>query len=181
MRELECKLKLNEPARVIEKLTTLGAEYHGEVYEHNRIYDRNGELAAQQELLRLRVLDSHTWGILTHKRPTVENTYKCRIETETKVESAENMRLILESLGYQQDWFYEKKRRSWTLADCEIVIDLLPVLGHYIEIEAEDEWSIDRRLVQLGLDRKENLKINYRQIWRDFCVSSGQAFGDWRF
>ena len=181
MRELECKLKLEEPEGVVARLAALGAVYHGEVHERNRVFDRAGELAARQELLRLRVTDDHAWGILTHKRPAPEKHYKCRVETETRVENAENTRIILESLGFEQDWFYEKKRQSWVLEGCELVIDRLPQLGYYLEIEAPDEPTIDRLLAELGLDRRQNLNTNYRQIWREHCERTGRDFKDWRF
>lgn len=181
MLELECKLTLPDPERILRILRETGAADHGCVFEQNWVYDREGELLVRQELLRLRVTNYNQWGIVTHKRPSVETAYKCRVETECRVEDAGQMRVILESLGYRTEWFYEKYRHSWTHEGCEVVIDLLPELGHFIEIEAADEASIDRMLVAFGLDKQQNLLASYRQIWIDHCAKFGRPVGEWRF
>ncbi len=181
MHELECKLKLSDPAGLIARLAGLGATDHGTVFEHNEIFDRSGELSERRELLRIRVLDGNDWGLLTHKRPAPEGDFKCRVETETRVESADAARTIFESLGYRREWVYEKRRRSWSLGACEIVLDELPELGYFMEIEAPDEATIDGMLRTLGLARQADMKLNYRQIWRDHCARTGRNCSDWRF
>lgn len=181
MYELECKLKIDSPEEIAYRLNNLGAVSHHEVFERNWIFDRNGELKQKLELLRLRILDDNTWGILTHKCPAPEKTYKCRIETETRVENAQNARLILESLGYTAEWYYEKRRNSWNYGGGEIVIDELPRLGFFIEIEAESEDVIDELLLALGLNKRDNLKSNYRQLWLSYCKKHHHPFTDWKF
>lgn len=181
MLELECKLPLPDPQPVLDRLRQAGAQDHGKVFEQNWVFDREGELFQQQNLLRLRVTDHNIWGILTHKRPATETTYKCRVETEVRVADAAKMRTVLESLGYRAEWMYEKIRRSWAMSGCEVVIDLLPELGYFVEIEGADESSIDRALGQLHLDRTRNLNASYRQIWVEHCAKTGKPAGEWRF
>lgn len=181
MHEIECKLHLSAPNTIVGRLEKLGAEYHGEVFEKNWVFDRKGELGRKRELLRLRVTDENTWGILAHKRPATEGSYKVRVETETRVESAENTRTILESLGYKRDWYYEKRRRSWEYSGCEIVIDQMPRLGYFIEIEAQSDEIIDGLLKLLGLNKLDNLRSNYRQLWFNYCEVENLPFADWKF
>ena len=181
MYELECKLRLADPEGIAARLAGLGAEYHGAVFERNWVFDRKGELCRKSELLRLRVLDGNGWGVLTHKRPVEGTPYKCRIETETRVENAENARHIFESLGYAGEWYYEKRRRSWNLRGLEVVIDELPQLGFFLEIEAESAEAIDGLLAELGLRREENIMSNYRQLWCDYCAERNLPCTDWKF
>lgn len=179
--EIECKLRVEDAGGLIARLAEAGAADHGTVFERNEVFDRGGELTAKRELLRLRILDGQAWGIITHKRPAPEGDFKCRVETETRVESADAARTIFESLGYRCEWVYEKRRRSWCLGACEIVLDELPELGYFMEIEAPDEATIDGMLRTLGLARQADMKLNYRQIWRDHCARTGRGFCDWRF
>lgn len=178
--EIECKLRLS--AEIDEKINSLGAEYHGKVYEQNWVFDKGGELADKRQLLRLRVIDNAKTGIITHKAPASdEKEYKKRIETEVVVDNADNTRHIFEALGYTVDWYYEKFRQSWELEGCEIVVDTMPHIGQFIEIEADSEQSITDIIQRLGLDHNDNSKLSYRQIWFEHCQQNNLDFGDWRF
>ncbi len=178
--EIECKIRLNAP--LDENIDSLGAQYHGKVHEKNWVFEKAGELFESGQLLRLRVTDDNCWGIVTHKALAQgEGVYKKRIETEVRVDNADNLRRIFTSLGYREDWFYEKFRQSWVLDRCEIVIDTMPELGQFIEIEADSEDEISAIINNLGLDINDNTKSSYRQIWREYCLSQGRDFCDWRF
>lgn len=181
MNELECKLKINSSEEIICSINALEALYQGKVHEKNWVFERDGELFAQEMLLRLRVLDDNKWGILTHKAPAEQLHYKCKKETETKVEDAEKMQSILLALNYRPEWFYEKHRSKWIYKDCEIVLDIMPVLGAYIEIEGKTEEEIDSILTNLGLNREDNIAASYRQIWREYCLKENIEFCDWKF
>lgn len=179
--ELECKLKISDPKALAATLHSLGADFHGRALEKNWVFDRNGELKAKWELLRLRMVGDEESGEITHKAPAPEGEYKCRIETQTKVADAASARAIFEALGYKNEWYYEKYRSHFEYLGCEVVIDEMPVVGSFIEIEAPDEATIDCILNNLGIEKEGDMKLNYRQIWRTYCEEHGLPFGDWKF
>ncbi len=179
--EIECKLHLESPATVITRLRELDAADRGEVYEKNWVFDRNGELQEQRALLRLRTHDDETCGLLTHKTPAQTGKFKSKHETETKVEDAANLRFILESLGYSINWYYEKKRHTFLIADMTVVLDTTPILGTFIEIEGRSDGEIEALLERLGLDINDNIMLSYPAIWDNHCQKNHMAFCDWKF
>lgn len=118
-----------------EKLKSASAEYVGEDFEVNEIYG-GGILTKEKAVLRLRKVDEKT--VLTFKR-RVENeaAVKKQIEHETEIADIEAMREIIESLGFRQVLIYEKRRRTWRIAQTEIVLDELP-FGFFMEIEGAE-------------------------------------------
>lgn len=179
--EIECKLHLDNPEKVKELLTQLGAEDMGEVYEKNWVFEKDGNLRESRTLLRLRMHDDETAGIVTHKTPATEGRFKSRHETETVVENAANMRLIFESLGYTVDWYYEKKRHTYKYDGMSIVLDTTPELGVFIEIEGSNDEEIEILLGKIELDINDNIMESYPAIWRKNCQKQGCAFCDWKF
>lgn len=181
--EIEGKFKLNEITReqLIAKLTLLGAEYLSEVFEQNWLFDRDDELRTRSEVLRLRVVDRQKCGILTHKKPLANTQYKARTEIECHSDSNENLRRILTALNYATVFYYEKKRRKWHYKNCEIVIDTLPQLGDFTEIEADNSAILDEMINKLSLPATENLSVSYLTIWREYCAKNNLVFSEWKF
>ncbi len=179
--EIECKLHLDNPGSVKSKLHEIGADDKGEVFEKNWVFDKNSTLAEARTLLRLRMHNNESSGIVTHKTPAKEGKFKSKKETETRVENAANMRHIFESLGYQVTWYYEKKRHSFYLDQMTIVLDTTPELGVFIEIEGSNDEEIESLINKLDLDINDNIMVSYPVIWREHCQKSGKAFCNWKF
>jgi adenylate cyclase class 2 len=106
-----------------------------------------GILSEKRAVLRIRKIDDKS--ILTYKQ-RIENAadVKQQIEYETVVEKAEEMEMIIESLGFEKSLVYEKRRQTWQLRTVEVLLDQLP-FGQYMEIEgsvraiAEAEMLLD--------------------------------------
>ena len=182
--ELECKVPLTDRDAVGKRLETAGARRHGAVFEQNWVFDRDGELSARREVFRLRVIDHAAGGLVTHKRPAGKNpetAYKTREETEFTVDNAENARAVFAALGFSSAWYYEKRRETWEFAGCEVVLDTLPGLGDFLEIEAPDYETLDARLRDLGLERSQSVAKSYATLWREHCAARGQEFCAMRF
>lgn len=132
--EIEKKYRLNgaQYEQIAAALAEAGAEYEGAGFEENIIY-RGGALDAAGAVLRVRKIDAKT--ILTYKR-SVQTDYsvKQRVEHETEVGSAEEIENIIENLGFMVSLVYEKRRRTWSFREVEIVLDELP-FGLFMEIE----------------------------------------------
>jgi adenylate cyclase class 2 len=146
--ETEKKFVLSSDQReqVLENLKKLGAKYIREDFEENTLYS-GGILSEKRAVLRIRKIDDKS--ILTYKQ-RIENAadVKQQIEYETVVEKAEEMEMIIESLGFEKSLVYEKRRQTWQLRTVEVLLDQLP-FGQYMEIEgsvtaiAEAEMLLD--------------------------------------
>jgi adenylate cyclase class 2 len=146
--ETEKKYILTSDRReqVLKNLKELGARYIREDFEENTLYS-GGILSEKPAVLRIRKIGSKT--ILTYKQ-RIENAadVKQQIEYETIVEKAEEMEMIIESLGFEKALVYEKRRQTWQFRTVEVLLDELP-FGQYMEIEgsvieiAEAEMLLD--------------------------------------
>ena len=135
--------------KIEARLKKLGAVFVDEVFEENYLH-RGGILDDRQAVLRLRKIADKT--LLTYKENIniEKNIVKQKMEFETEVSDVAEMEEIIRVLGYRLSVVYEKRRRTWHLGSCEIVLDELP-FGSYMEIEgtkraiAKAEKKLDTR------------------------------------
>lgn len=132
--EIEKKYLISpaEQERIIDVLTSFGAEYQGEDLEENTIY--SGEsLSKNGAILRVRTIGQRT--LLTYKKRTGDiDGIKQQVEEETEVSNADALRAIIAELGLKPALIYEKRRRTWKFRSVEVMMDELP-FGLYMEIE----------------------------------------------
>jgi len=182
MQEIECKLRLDDRNGVIERLRRFGAVHISTQEEKNKIMDTaDRQLELSAKALRLRTIAGVLGGVVTYKGAPEKSRYKSREEIEFFVEDTDSFLIMMNRLGYTNVWQYEKKRSTWTLNSCSIVLDELPVLGDFIEIEAQNEEQIDSVLSALGLCTKDHISFSYRELWIKHCVEHGKPIEDWLF
>src|SRR5687768_9837612 len=132
--EIEKKYRLTDELReqVLENLKEISAEYKGEDFEENSIY-QGDFLVETGSVLRIRKTGDKT--ILTYKK-RIRNEFavKQQIEYETEVGDADAIEKIIENLGCVKTLVYEKRRKTWRFRRVEIVLDELP-FGSFMEIE----------------------------------------------
>lgn len=132
--EIEKKYRLTPEQRnqIVKSLNDIGAKFEGEDFEENIIFS-NHQLLAKHALVRVRKTESI--ATLTFKqRLQSESTAKHQDECETKVEDAGAAVSILEGIGLRRSIVYEKKRKTYSFRNAEIVLDELP-FGLFMEIE----------------------------------------------
>ncbi|RMF84524.1 MAG: CYTH domain-containing protein [Planctomycetota bacterium] len=157
-KEIEIKLRNVDAAALREVLSRGGWRRDGAVFEINHILDTPDQTVAKTGgALRLRVarpLDADAAGgaTLTLKGPREPGPEKVREEIETGVGDAAALLRILERLGLREKIRYEKRRETWRRDDAEVVIDELPRLGGFVEIEAASRESVRALRSELGLD-----------------------------
>ncbi|MBN1257146.1 MAG: class IV adenylate cyclase [Planctomycetes bacterium] len=177
--ELECKIRIPDRDLIAAALNQLGAEDLGELHEKNWLFDTpDGKLKASEQLLRLRRTNKE---IITFKGPALASAFKNREEIEMKIGSIADFTIILKHLGFAQVWFYEKLRHSFTYRDCKVVLDKLPELGNFIEVEGDSEEEIKAVLADLGLDHNQHLEGTYHSLFRKHCRERGEELRDLRF
>jgi adenylate cyclase, class 2 len=165
--ERELKLPVRDPVLVRAVLVRSGAAPQGRVFEENLILDApERRLRAAGCGLRLR----HEWPLpaaatnhgrpagsgtvrLTFKGPRAPGALKQREELETAVADGVVLQELLARLGFRPVIAYEKRRETWTLRGCELVLDEIPRLGWWLEIEGPDEPTIRAVQRALGLEQ----------------------------
>ena len=107
---------------------------------------------------------------------------KIREESQLHVTSYDDSVVLLGQLGYEVNLSFEKRRETWELDECEVVLDELPGgLGRFVEIEGENEQRVEevRRRLALGLAASE--PETYPLIVAHHLEGSGESqitFGD---
>jgi adenylate cyclase, class 2 len=172
MIEIEKKYRLTVEQRdeVLQRLKDAGAEDRGEEFEENTIYG-GGALKRGTSVLRLRRVGEK--ALLTYKeRFPRSSAVKYQREDETAVDDPPAMALILDALGFRPVLIYEKRRRTWSLGQVEVVIDELP-FGLFMEIEGA-ERDIDAAEQTLGIRGLSAEHETYPQL----TEKHGQRRGD---
>jgi len=169
--EHEAKFRLRDCPAMEPRLRDLGRLLVPWHFESNTVYDRRGELAESDRLLRLRRALTST---LTFKEPAPGPKtagVKSRIERECMVDDPQSMDAILRGLGYNPRLRYEKFRAVWELHGGKVYLDILP-FGHFLEIEARPA-SIPDVARKLGLDPETALDVSYHALHQDWRTGNG--------
>jgi adenylate cyclase class 2 len=147
--EVEVKLRIPSTGALRPRLTQAGfTPVHPEALEANRLWDREGELLAQDCALRLRQYGDQ--ATLTWKGPKVADPQlKIRPEVETRVADPEAMEGILRALGFSPVLVMAKTRSIWGRGDLEACLDDTPY-GSFLELEGSRE-AIAGAMAELGL------------------------------
>ncbi len=169
--ERELKFAQVEHSLLRERLIDMAAECEGSgALEDNWIFDRNDRLADQGQALRLRA--DRRGNRLTFKGPAVfDGKVKIRTEYETVVDDLEQMRSILESLGYRSARRYQKIREEWRLGSIIIALDHTPI-GDFAEFEGEDCERVARRC---GFDPENAERRSYLRLYSDYRIEHPES------
>lgn len=193
--EREIKLRAGNFEAMKLSLEHMGARPEGtgdgRVHEWNMIFDTAGqELAKKGQLLRIRQETANSGNgkarfILTLKKPS-ENAerdgygHKVREEIETEVEDGDALRRVMEGLGMNAWFSYEKYRTTMKLPSSEawatdllIELDETPI-GTFLELEGPAE-AIDRAARELGYSKEDYITNSYLGLYLDECRRRGES------
>ncbi len=165
-REIEVKFPVKSIKEYAAVLTELGAVCEqAEQFERNLRFDTDDtRLSNTKQVLRLR--DNGGTAVLTYKSD-IRSTDELadREEIETIVADFQRTQLILERLGFEVCFIYEKYRSIYSLGDTGIFLDHTPI-GDFIEIEGPDENAICRSAEMIGLDWETRIGLGYRALFK---------------
>jgi adenylate cyclase class 2 len=99
---------------------------------------------------------------MTFKAPGPDPEH--RIEIEVEVDDPRRARLLLEALGYQVVFVYEKEREVFALGEATVMLDELP-FGSFVEIEAEDIELVRAAAASIGLDWTDRVGLTYLRLF----------------
>ncbi len=148
--------------------------------ECNTLFDRaDSSLRAVGHILRLR--DYAGECVLTFKGASIPGKHKTREELETLVGDSAQMRLLLERLGFQQTFRYEKYRTVYARPDDAglLTADETPI-GPFLELEGSPQW-IDQVAAELGFPPETYVTESYGQLWAKHCAEAEIPIGDFVF
>lgn len=178
--ELEVKFFVPTLEPVHIRLQALGARLEqARVHEVNLRFDTPaGDLQRAHQVLRLRQdIASH----LTFKGPTqIQEGIQQRQELELTVSDFAVARALLEALGYQVVWVYEKYRQVYALEVASVALDETP-LGYFVEIEGPDSASIQAAAKCLNLNWEARILESYAALFERARTAYGFTFRDLRF
>ena len=189
--ETEVKIKITGLDVTQKRLRKLGFSLlHRRSLEDNVLYDTpNRTLRRSRSLLRLRRYGSRWW--LTFKgTPLPDPHYKSRLELEIGIQEPQVVGSILEALGFQPVFRYQKYRSQYGEAGnqrgndrrtrrIEISLDETPI-GNFLELEGTPT-AIDRVAQLLGYSRGDYLTISYGALYLEECRKQNVPPGDMIF
>jgi adenylate cyclase class 2 len=173
--ETEIKLRLPDGAvHARELLEHLGfTELSPRQLEVDQVFDLPGQtLRRSGRLLRLR----HRGGqwTLTYKGPAGPGRHKSRDETETDIAEGAAFEAILEALGYERTFRYEKYRTKFIAADKKgsgiVTLDETPI-GSFLELEGPAYW-IDETAAHLGFGQEQYITSSYATLYQEHLSAS---------
>lgn len=178
--ETEIKLAVANAPAARRRLRAAGFRIsRPRVFEANTLYDTpDGRLRRAGSMLRVREVKSA--AKLTFKGPVRAGRFKSREELEVDAGEAKVLCRILERLGFQAIFRYEKYRAEWRRdAGGVATLDETPI-GVYLELEGSSRW-IDRTAKRLGFTGSDYLTASYWRLYADRCASQGRLRGNMVF
>lgn len=159
-KEIEAKFYLPQLDELRARIDFLGGHLAtGRILERNLRFDTSDrDLSNEHSLLRLRQDRS---AVLTYKH-AVSNEE--RTEIEVIVDDFDTTKILLEMLGFEVFFIYEKYRETYTLEPCSIMLDELP-FGFFVEIEGNSLDDVKQMSSELDLSWKKRVKKNYLSLF----------------
>ena len=177
--EIEAKIRVADPEAFRRRLIERGRTAGETVFEINRLFDdAAGSLRRAGAAVRLREEFREADGtlvrtLLTYKGPKVKSRMKRRPEAELAIEAAGPMVEILAAVGLAETFRYEKRRTPFHGGGCEVVLDEVPHLGHFAEVEGPTEEAVLAELADLGLSGESIIRRGYVSLLIDHLEAAG--------
>lgn len=125
----------------------------------------------------LRVRTNHH-SRLTFKAPGADAEH--RQELEVGVDDPAALRRLLEELGLQVVFVYEKYRETFGLDDCEVMLDELP-FGSFVEVEGPSLEAVRGVAGHLGFGWNDRLALTYLSLFESLRRRHAWPFRDATF
>lgn len=170
LNELEVKLALT--VEQFQSVFELCQKLFGKPISHtlqlDEYYDTEDRQLNQQDLvIRIRSQGIRKQIALKSPRIKLPSGLTNRIELEFQSAAEENVHEQLLHQGLKPFEASEKERWTFVTDDFEIVLDKLPFIGTFIEIEGPSEEAIHSMLQKLHLSSDQIVTQNYGEIMKD--------------
>ncbi len=164
--EVEAKVALGPVDAVRQRVEALGGTWSAPTIQEDTFFShRDKDMAASDDALRLRRTDALE---LTYKGPRLPGDAKTR--TEHNVRVADDPTALLAALGWTPAATLQKTRTSATLDGCQVELDYVEGLGHFLEVEATGTdaavagASVESLLAKLGFGDAARIHTSYLEL-----------------
>jgi len=164
-REVEIKLKVESSPAARHILRKSGFRVHRRrVFEDNIVFDTL-DLALRRAGRLLRVRQTGRDALLTYKGPAAPGKHKSREELEVAISDARRAVLVLERLGFNRVFRYQKYRTEYARPRERgiVMLDETPI-GGFLELEGAPRW-IDRTARRLGFRESDYITASYGGLY----------------
>lgn len=172
--ETEVKIEIADPAGFCSRLEALNPErLSPRHFEDNHLLDfPDQRLRLQHCLLRIRFAEGR--GILTYKGPPrPDGIFKTREELESQVGDGAAALQMLERIGMQVRFRYQKYRQEFAIDGVLVAMDETPI-GNYAEIEGSEE-GIRNLACRLGVEESQFVRLSYYSLYVEYCRKKGMT------
>ncbi|MCX5751844.1 MAG: class IV adenylate cyclase [Candidatus Saganbacteria bacterium] len=169
--EYEIKFKIEDKKGILRGLKALNAEDLGEETQTDIYLDLNGN--------GVRVRKVGKKGLITIKR-IVEREIRAKVreEIETEVADVDSLIEIFKELGFIEAKRKEKIRHTFKLGNVFVLIDRLPFMGYFIELEATSETGLKRTSKKLAFDYTQGIGNSYDNLFFAYYIKNAKLFQD---
>jgi adenylate cyclase class 2 len=170
--EREVKLRFTSAQAARDAVLAIGAVRIHERRRQSDVLADTPDFALRSSGCALRVRMDGGRSLVTFKGP-VDTTaaVKAREELETTVGDGRLMLTMLERMGFQIWFRYEKYREEFSIRDTVVAIDETPV-GTFVEIEGP-EHAIATVAAALGRGPSDYILASYRALFVQHCLDRG--------
>lgn len=178
--EVELKAVLSDPTTVRMRLRSVGAVLRFQGGMSDRRYDREGELTARDEVLRLRTFQlpgGPTEAVLGWKGPVRRpiQRYKERDEVELAIANGEKApAALLAALGYTVVHAIDRWVEVFELGGTVVRLEGYPRMDDLVEVEGEPD-AIERAIAVMGIPRSEFRADSLTQFVERFQARTGRV------
>lgn len=170
LNELEIKIAIGSEEN-FEKTYSLCVQSFGPPISHLKQLDEyfdtpDGQLKAQDLVVRIRSHGDRQTIALKSPRVELPSGMTNRIELEFLAAEGEQVHTQLLKKGLTPNEAAEKERWTFVYHDCEIVLDRLPFIGSFIEIEGPSEEAINNIASMLQLTSHKIISQNYGELMK---------------
>ena len=191
MIEVEIKIKISDPNLIRKKFDDFNGVYKLSLHHEDTYFNMPKGLRdfkQTDEALRLRksiefnrensLITQKINYFMTYKGKKIDKTTKTREEIEVKLNETENMKNLLNLLGFREVFTVIKERELYDFkfqdTRIEALIDYLPILEQYfieVEILAETINKVEKTkdtlfqfLEIIGFKREESIRTSYLEL-----------------
>jgi adenylate cyclase, class 2 len=166
LNELEIKIRLQQEE--LASVTAKCSELFGPplvVTQIDEYLDTEVEGLKKEDLtVRVRRLDNEVKIAVKTKRVFITDTIHDRLELEFTLANYDQIQGLIERGDLRVTAIYEKRRQKYIKDGIKVVIDELPYIGAFLEVEGPSTLEIQKILNSLGMTSGEGIKANYTEL-----------------
>lgn len=169
--ELEVKIQLNSREH-LQSILAMCQKLYGpptsQVIQLDEYYDTPEETLKKQDLvIRIRSIGESKTIALKSPRGLLPSGFSDRIELEFLAAEGKEVCQQLERQGLRVRVANEKQRWSFAHQETEVLLDILPFIGCFIEVEGPNEAAINEVLHSLKLSPEMAIRKHYGELMED--------------